>query len=511
MKAFAYVRFSSDPQEQGTSIERQTESIKLYLSSRPHIELENTFVDDGYSASKGEHLSHGHFGRILKDVDSGKNRGYALIVEKMDRFSRMDIDETADYIRRLTKGGVEFHLAATSRVINPPGKQLGTVIQNVVEAWQAEDYVKNLTANVIRGWKRISTEAANGRVLTRNVPEWLKVVGRTYNGAKILNAGKIVEIPEKVAVVREIFRLAGLGVGTENIARQLNGKALSRSWIVKTLCNRAVLGEFCPSQTGEVNPNYFPAIITQGEFDAARQQINTKSRHGKYIGGYQRRGDMADNLFSGLLFDVTSQPVRTMQFQQVHRGRYLMSAFDKGGRKQNRINYDRCEQALLSFFSESDFNAIASEGESEEVKTAKGELDIVLSDLDKTTRLIATKTAAMEDPDLDMPTLKVFAAQIAKAEIRVVELSEKKEPLTAKVNAALAKSASLYDYETFLHLIEQNTPQAHEVRLRLRAEIAKRVSRIDLDFTPREKGGVRYTEASVTFVNGHQGLVIFRA
>src|SRR5271165_3793142 len=75
----------------------------------------------------------------MADVDSGKYRGYALVVEKMDRFSRMDIDETSDYIRR-------------SRVVNPPGKQLGTVIQNVVEAWQAEDYVKNLTANVTKGW-----------------------------------------------------------------------------------------------------------------------------------------------------------------------------------------------------------------------------------------------------------------------------------------------------------------------------------------------------------------------
>ena len=94
------------------------------------------------------------------------------------------------------------HLAATSRIVNPPGKQLGTIIQNVVEAWQAEDYVKNLTANVKRGWQRIMKEAANGRVLTRRVPKWLWVVDRTYSGAKIINPGRIVEVPDKVAVTR---------------------------------------------------------------------------------------------------------------------------------------------------------------------------------------------------------------------------------------------------------------------------------------------------------------------
>jgi len=43
----------------------------------------------------------------------------------------------------------------------------------------------------------------------------------------------------------------------------------------------------------------------------------------------------------------------------------------------------------------------------------------VLSDLDKTARLIAKRTAEMEDPDLDSATDKVFAGQIPKATARV--------------------------------------------------------------------------------------------
>jgi DNA invertase Pin-like site-specific DNA recombinase len=504
MKAIAYLRFSSDPQEKGSSIERQTEHIERYLSSRPGFELENTFVDDGYSASKGEHLSSGHFGRILADVDSGKYRGYALIVEKMDRFSRADIDETSDYIRRLTKGGVEFHLAASSRIVNPPGKQLGTVIQNVVEAWQAEDYVKNLTANVTRGWKRIMDEAATGRVLTRRVPDWLEVVGRTYNGAKITNPGRIVEKPERVAVVREAFRLAALGVGSENIARALNGSALTRSWIVKTLKNRAVLGEFRPGKTGDVIENYFPQIIDQAQFDAARKEMNAKRRNGKsgkvtYAGG--RRSDTAANLFSGLMFDVTSEPERTIQFQTVNRGKYLMSAFDPA-RKQNRMSYDRLERAMLSFFEAADWQKIVGQTQSDGYKEAVAGLEIVLGKIDKITRRIVTTKAAMESDDIDVATIKVLASQAAKAEAELATLTAEKDALEATVGAERAKCESIHTPERLMELIKDATPEAVEVRRRLKLEIAKRVSRIEINFNEMV--------ATITLINGYHQFLVFQ-
>jgi DNA invertase Pin-like site-specific DNA recombinase len=116
-KAIVYLGFSSDPQEQGSTIDRQRDAIKPYIE-RNGFELVETFTDDGYSASSGEHLNYGHFGRILADVDTGKYCGYAMVVEKMDRFSRMGTDNTSDYVRRLTKGGVELHLAASGRIVN---------------------------------------------------------------------------------------------------------------------------------------------------------------------------------------------------------------------------------------------------------------------------------------------------------------------------------------------------------------------------------------------------------
>ena len=83
--------------------ERQTEIIDKFIASRPDFkDVLDPFIDDGYSASKGEHLSDGKFGLILSDADAGKYRGHVMVVEKMDRFSRMDPEETASYVKRLT-------------------------------------------------------------------------------------------------------------------------------------------------------------------------------------------------------------------------------------------------------------------------------------------------------------------------------------------------------------------------------------------------------------------------
>ena len=94
--------------------------------------------------------------------------------------------------------------------------------------------------------------------------------GRLYNGSKVVDPGKIVKIPERVASVREASRLASLGVGCKHIARQIDW-CLSLSWLIRTLQNRAVLGEYVPCkmvdgkniQDGDAKQNYYPVIVTQ--------------------------------------------------------------------------------------------------------------------------------------------------------------------------------------------------------------------------------------------------------
>jgi hypothetical protein len=255
--AIAYIRWSSDEQSDGSSIERQTEIITLH-ADRHQIHIVETFIDNGFSASTGRHISHGKLGEILCDIDSGKLRGYALLVEKMDRFSRLDIDETTQLMRRLIQGGVELHLAGSDRIVRSLN-DLNTVLLNAIEAYGARVFITNLKVNVQRGMDRLKDKAAEGIVITRNLPWWLTVVGRVNIGAKVKSPGKIDVVPYRVPLVREIFRLAALGLGCQRIAQQL-GDALqgrSLSWVTRTLRDRSVLGRIYTCGSG-ANPKLFP-------------------------------------------------------------------------------------------------------------------------------------------------------------------------------------------------------------------------------------------------------------
>lgn len=82
--------------------------------------------------------------------------------------------------------------------------------------------------------------------MTARCPAWLQLAAdrRSYE-----------LMPERVQIVRQIFADSGVGLGMYSIATRLNKAGVPafvgkngwhRSYIAKTLANRAVLGEFQP-------------------------------------------------------------------------------------------------------------------------------------------------------------------------------------------------------------------------------------------------------------------------
>jgi hypothetical protein len=276
-----------------------------------------------------------------------------------------------------------------------------------------------------------------------------------------------------VAVIREVFALPAQGIGSRNIAQSLNGKVLTRSWIAKTLSNRAVLGEFQPGKTGAVNPNYYPQIIDQSLFNAAREQLNAKRRNDACVGGNRRKNLLAENLFTGLLVDITSEPHRNLHFQTVRRTHYVMSAVDKTGRLSNRMRYDMLEKAILGFLSKADWQAITAESESDEYKEAKAALETILRQIDNVSREISANTEAMKGEDME--TRKVFARGIAKDEAVLATFTVEKDALQSTVEAAQAKSADLSQATPFLELLNQLNDNP-SLRLKFRTEIQRRIA-----------------------------------
>ena len=151
-------------------------------------------------------------------------------------------------------------------------------------------------------------------------------------------------------------------------------------WITNTLQNRAVLGEFQPHHyvggkrvpLGEVVFGYYPRILSDEAWQLARADIDRKSANRKRVHG-ARNSDRAENLFSGLMFDATTEPVRTMVFQRQRNKKgklqnaFLVTSTAIAG-PNRRLRYDRFEKAFLNFLTDLDWKAVSGEGEPEELK-----------------------------------------------------------------------------------------------------------------------------------------------
>ena len=181
---------------------------------------------------------------------------------------------------------------------------------------------------------------------------------------------------------------------------------------------------------------------------------------------------------------------------------YLITAY-KAGEPQHSIRYDKFETAILGFLSREDWIAIAGASESEEEKIATVALEATLQELDKVSRRIEQINKAMDVDDIDAGTLNILANKLNNDIAVMNGLTAKKQLLQGSIDAARSKSSALYEVDYFLNLLKQNIPS---LRLKLRTELQKRVSRIELVFMPDQLG----VAAIVTFSNGVLGsLMIF--
>jgi hypothetical protein len=171
------------------------------------------------------------------------------------------------------------------------------------------------------------------------------------------------------------------------------------------------------------------------------------------------------------------------------------------GVKSERIRYERFETAFLNFLTDLDWKAVAGASLSDEEATAQYKLDRVLGDFDKLSRRLEATKAAMDADDLDVDTLRVLAAKVAEDEKRIAGLAIERDEQALIVQAAKAKSEALYSLEDLLELINAKD---NTVRLRLRSEIRKRISKIEFDFSQGQP--VVY----VWFMNGANRLIDFR-
>jgi DNA invertase Pin-like site-specific DNA recombinase len=511
------------------SLDRQIEDGREWYSREIAplgIPLDETFTDSARSAYKGEHVGKkGDLGRFLAAIESGAvSKGSILIAENLDRVSRQGNKIARKLLEQIVDKGVDVHIVNIEKKLtmgweNRPNDY--TIVDSELNrAYRESERKSKIIKAGLQAVKHTDDWAGN-------LPFWLQKVYEPGSVA-IATGGKKSEkpkykievIPEQAELVREIFRLSAQGLGAKSTMKALKAEgikcSISLGTVGELLRNRAVLGEHQPMvylDSGAVPDGdpvqKFPRIVDQTQFNMVAARLDGKLKVGadgksRPATGSHNSGD-AKNLFDGLLHDVTDQPERTLQFQCKggFNNPYLISAWEPD-RKANRVRYDLFEQDFLRYLKDDvNWKAVAGEKETEALKKARHDLNQVRAELDQARHLLARRSEQALNPDLTDEMVAVYNGQIAYAHAKIATLTEQEHRLESLISVESMRSAALETPEKLIAMITAGDPA---MRLSLRTELQRMITRIDFDFAV-EPDKITIT---VTFINDVQRTTKFR-
>ena len=306
--AISYARVSTGTQAtaDASGIERQESAIQQWLQQHTEYELDREIRYVGSGAKAGR------FEWFIEELQRGRlPQGTCLVVEKMSRLGREELDDTFETLIRIFKAGGALAVCslAGGQVLRSLSSQQGAVYQLVgaIDAARIE-WEDKRDRKLGSDAKRRRLIAEGGKPFRSRqkganramYPFWLDFDERTQK----------FKLNDQAKWVEQVFRLAQ-EVGSPTIARRLKAqgvrcptdrrKAIAASYVVKLLGDRAVLGELQHRNrkgdpVGDPVPGVFPPVITPDEWELARRAV--EKRHA----GQCSTGSKRHNLFEKRIF-----------------------------------------------------------------------------------------------------------------------------------------------------------------------------------------------------------------
>lgn len=236
--AISYVRFSSKKQEEGDSVRRQRKMAVDWLERNPGYTLSDvTYEDLGLSASKGHHLN-GNLGKILEAVESGAiEPGSVILVETLDRFSRLPAIKTLNMLEEVVSKGVDLVTLSDGIRYNKESVNGAQLFMLAGAALGAYEYSQNLARRVKASYAGRKEKANRGETIKRRNPFWLTSEGK-------LKRDKSGSPALEVVVVQDVFTSFLGGVSIREIARKHSDYFANPSSVRKLLKSPAVIGDW---------------------------------------------------------------------------------------------------------------------------------------------------------------------------------------------------------------------------------------------------------------------------
>jgi len=479
-KAYSYIRFSTPEQLKGDSLRRQLELSERYAKENK-LELDTSLSlrDLGLSAYHEANVEKGALGAFLRAIEDGRvKKGSFLLVESLDRLSRANVLDAQRQFQDIVMAGITIVTLADGMVYSEESLKanFGQMVYSLVIMARAHEESAMKAKRLQAVWDRKKQEAPY-KLVTSVVPSWLEA-----------KEGKLLIVEEKAAIVREIFRLVRAGYGVQLIETKFNAESVPpigraqrwhRTYILKILHNRAVIGEYQPMSgrgkerhaVGDPVSNYYPAIITEEEFYATQGAIQVRTTKGG------RKGERIANIFSGLCrCGYCGGPMRYVNKNTKTNWQYLVCSNAKAGLGCKHVpwNYNEFQNTVLMKLAGLDIGTVLQD---QSVDQAKAKLDARSAKLTETRKALRNLIRIAEAAE-DVEEITTRIGEL-KATERILHHEVRELDEQAKLPSEGRKH-----FEQFQRLkksmADAEEDELSDLRLRISHELKRLLDRIEI-------------------------------
>lgn len=343
-KVAVYIRWSTDEQTDGTTLDVQLDACRLFVQSQGWLFRDDlVFVDDGFSGST---LDRPGLNRLRAAVQRGEID--CVVVYKLDRLSRSVLD-TVTLVLQEWEGVCSVR--STREPIdttNPTGSILFYMLASYAEWERSTIRERTLSGKIKR--------AQQGKNPGFSAP---------YGYRKGTTPGELVVDEEEAVIVRRVFREYIAGKGTNSIAKGLNDDGIrprkvayfNGNWLLRVIRNPIYMGTLRYGLTtlatkaqrrqgGKARVAFeeprhalvegaVPALVSPEEFERAQQVMHSRSS----TVGFRNRG--TEFLLTGIARCRCGGPMRGDGREKNGDGRYYRCSSTKPDIP------DRCWSALI--------------------------------------------------------------------------------------------------------------------------------------------------------------------
>jgi DNA invertase Pin-like site-specific DNA recombinase len=506
---YSYVRFSTPDQMKGDSLRRQVQATADWCQKNGvTLDMSLKLQDLGVSAHKGKHRTGDKhcLAQFVKLVNQGRiAKGSFLIIENLDRLSREDERTALRLWMDLLDSGINIVQLHPETVFRHEKSDMMDIMRAIIELSRghSESAMKSKRNGskwaekrrlAKEGKPQASSKRFQGRekFMTRQFPSWVREVD-----------GQLQLDPDRAATVRRIYALAADGHGAGLIVQTLvrekrvamgTSGQWSKHYVSMILNDRRALGEFQPrmadgTEAGEVLKGYYPACVTELEWQKARSAIGPKRRPMGRVGEHI-------NIFSGLLKNARDGDSYYCQTRMPQGKRHRVLISRRAVENETpcySFPFDVFERAVLSLFKE-----IKPE---EVLGTAPGQDAVIL---------LSGELAHVQAQQAALATelLKGDVSALAKA-ARTLDAREKelKEQLAIAKAKVANPAAEMWGEAMSLVDVLDGAADPRDVRLKLRSLLRGLVSQIQILAVGR--GRDRLAAVQVYFIDdGHRDYLI---